>query len=63
MKQRTLRRGALTLALALLLSLWAPALAAEETQLTLWPSPPRQRRRPLCSMAGPERILCPLAGR
>lgn len=31
MKQRTLRRGALALALALLLSLWAPALAAEET--------------------------------
>lgn len=31
MKQRTLRRGALALALALLLSLWTPALAAEET--------------------------------
>ena len=29
MKQRTLRRGALALVLALLLSLWAPALAAE----------------------------------
>ena len=31
MKQRSLRRGALALALALLLSLWTPALAAEET--------------------------------
>lgn len=31
MKQRTLRHGALALALALLLSLWTPALAAEET--------------------------------
>lgn len=31
MKQRALRRGALALALALVLSLWTPALAAEET--------------------------------